>query len=269
MPITIKNTLATTLILILLAAVNHAGHAEEPPAIEPVPVSDAVAPETTFPVLRAALSRIFPDRQIDSIAPAPVPGLYEVIYGADVLYLTEDGKHLIQGDIYALDTRTNVTEAKRAAGRSRIMASIDPDTMIIFKPEKTRYVVSVFTDIDCGYCRKLHSEINSYLSRGIEIRYLAFPRTGVNTPSYFKAVTAWCAKNRQQALTLAKTGADIPFRTCDNPVDEHLAVARELGVSGTPTLVLADGSILPGYVPAKRLERYLDELSHTDPAVTP
>ena len=267
MPRTINNSLATTLILVLLTTVNHAGHAAESVAIEPGPASYTAAADTTFPSLRAALSRIFPGRKVDSIGPAPVPGLYEVIYGADIYYLSADGKQLIEGDIYALDTRANLTEAKRSAGRSRIMASVDPDTMIIFKPEKTRFVVSVFTDIDCGYCRKLHSEIDDYLARGIEIRYLAFPRTGVNTPSYFKAVTAWCAKNRQQALTLAKTGAEIPFRSCDNPVDEHLAVARELGVTGTPTLVLADGSILPGYVPAKQLERYLEEQSHA--TVTP
>jgi len=259
---TVNILLATVILTLpLLSLGNPAGHAAES--------ADDTGPEAyiVIPVLKTALARIFPGRQPDSINPAPIAGLYEVIYGADIYYLTADGKYLIQGDIYALDSQTNVTESKRAAGRARLMATVDPETMIIFKPDKTRYIVSVFTDIDCGYCRKLHSEIDSYLDRGIEIRYLAYPRTGFNTPSYFKAVTAWCSKNRQQALTVAKTGAETEYQTCDNPVADHMAVARKLGVTGTPTLILSDGSMLPGYVPADRLKHYLDEQLQIAPVV--
>jgi len=257
---TVNNLIATVILtLLLLLLGNPAGHTAE--AADTGPEAYSV-----IPALKTALARIFPGRQADSINPAPIAGLYEVIYGADIYYLTADGKHLIQGDIFALDSQTNITESRRAAGRARLMATVDPETMIIFKPDKTRYIVSVFTDIDCGYCRKLHSEIDSYLARGIEIRYLAYPRSGLNTPSYFKAVTAWCSKDRQQALTVAKTGAEIKYQTCDNPVAEHMAVARKVGVTGTPTLILSDGSMLPGYVPADRLIHYLDEQLQIAPA---
>ena len=178
----------------------------------------------------------------------------------EVYFISEDGKNLLQGDLYNLDTKKNLTEGKRAGGRLKVIDAIDPATMIIFKPTKTRYVVDVFTDLDCAYCRKLHSEIDSYLAEGIEIRYLAYPRSGYRTRSYFKAVSAWCADDRKMALTKAKAGEDIESKTCNNPVDEHMAAADKLGITGTPTLIMPDGSIVPGYVPAKQLAKILTTL---------
>ena len=207
--------------------------------------------------IKQTLLRIIPGRQPDTITLSAVPGIYEVMYGSDIFYLTADGKHLLQGDIYDMDRQINLTEGKRAIGRASVIEGIDPATMITFKPAKTSYVVNIFTDIDCGYCRKLHSEIDSYLARGIEIRYLAYPRSGANTRSYFKAVSAWCADDRQQALTIAKSGTDIENKSCVNPVDQHMAAANQLGITGTPTLILANGNMLPGYIPADRLEQYL------------
>jgi len=204
------------------------------------------------------LRRIIPGRQVDSVSPTVIPGMYEVAFGADIFYLSADGKHLLQGDLYDLDSQTNLTEGKRSNGRIKVIAGIDPATMIAFKPKETRHVVTVFTDIDCGYCRKLHREIDSYLARGIEIRYLAYPRSGKNTPSYFKAVSAWCADDRQQALTIAKSGVETENKSCEHPVDQHMAAANQLGITGTPTLTFADGSMIPGYMPADRLELYLN-----------
>jgi thiol:disulfide interchange protein DsbC len=218
----------------------------------------ALADATPVPAaLEDSLNRLLPDRKADSIQATPIEGLYEAIYGGDIFYITADGKYLLQGDLYALESHKNLTEAKRADARLKVVDAIDPSTMIIFKPAKTRYVVDVFTDLDCAYCRKLHSEIDSYLAEGIEIRYLAFPRSGYRTRSYYKAISAWCADDPKAALTKAKAGENIASKTCDSPVDQHMAAAHELGITGTPTLIMPDGSMVPGYVPAKQLARML------------
>lgn len=208
-----------------------------------------------------ALQQIIPGIEPDKVIESPIAGLYEARYGTNILYLTSDGRYLIQGDLFDTSTQTNLSEIKRAAVRITSINSIDSASLIIFKPEKTRHVVTIFTDIDCGYCRKMHREMADYLQQGIEIRYAAYPRSGANTESYYKAVTAWCADDRQQALTKAKAGQDLPTIKCpSHPVDQHMKIANDLGITGTPTLVLADGSILPGYVPAARLRQYLDSL---------
>jgi thiol:disulfide interchange protein DsbC len=125
--------------------------------------------------------------------------------------------------------------------------------MIIYSPKQVKHRVTVFTDIDCQYCRRLHQEMAELNGMGIEVRYLLFPRAGVGSKSYDKAVTVWCSANRQQALTDSKAGKNLPNKTCDNPVDKHMALVEKLGITGTPTMVLEDGSMIPGYVPAARL----------------
>jgi len=204
------------------------------------------------------LAKIIPDEKPDAVTKSPVSGLYEVVYGPDIMYLTGDGRFLLQGDLVDLELQKNLTEEKRSSARLKVIESIDPDTMISFAPKKVKHVVTVFTDIDCPYCRKMHSQIQDYLDRGIEVRYLAFPRSGLNTPSYFKAVSVWCADDRKEALTVAKAGGKIDDKTCDNPVRSHMEVGSQVGVTGTPTIVLEDGSVMPGYVPAQQLSALLD-----------
>jgi len=209
--------------------------------------------------VKETLTRIIPNEKPDAITRSPVSGLYEVIYGPEIMYVTGDGRFLLQGDVVDLESKKNLTEEKRSAGRRKLIASIDPDTMIVFSPPEVKHVVNVFTDIDCPYCRKMHSEIADYNREGIEIRYLAFPRSGLNTPSYFKAVSVWCAKDRKEALTISKAGGKIDDKTCDNPVQSHMMMGYQVGVTGTPTLVLEDGSVMPGYVPPRQLSVLLDE----------
>jgi len=211
--------------------------------------------------VKEILAKVIPHEKPDSITKSPVPGIYEVIYGPEIIYLTSDGRYLLQGDVVDLETQKNLTEEKRSAGRRKLIESIDPDTMIIFSPEKVKHVVTVFTDIDCPYCRKLHQQIADYNREGIEIRYLAFPRSGLNTPSYYKAVSVWCAKDRKEALTISKAGGKIDDKTCDNPVQSHMMMGNQVGVTGTPTLVFEDGSVMPGYVPPRQLSVLLDERS--------
>ena len=210
------------------------------------------------PALKKVLSALAPGKTPDRLEPSPVPGLYEVVYGPQVFYVSKDGRFVVDGDVVDVKLGKNLTEELRAAGRLKLINSIDPANMIIFAPKHVKHVVTVFTDVDCPYCRKMHSHIAEYNQYGIEVRYLAFPRTGVNTPSYFKAVSVWCAADRKKALTEAKLGKPVPMRKCNSPVDHQLTLAGKLGISGTPTIILEDGSVLPGYVPPKKLSQYLD-----------
>ena len=131
--------------------------------------------------------------------------------------------------------------------------------MIIFQPEHSQYKVFVFTDIDCGYCRKLHSEIDQYMAEGITIQYLFFPRAGKGSESYKKAVSVWCSDDRNAALTAAKKGNKPEEKTCPNPVDAHMKLGTEFEARGTPMIVTEKGTIYPGYLPAKQLAEVLKE----------
>jgi thiol:disulfide interchange protein DsbC len=197
--------------------------------------------------------------KVDSIRTTPITGLYEVALGPRLVYMTENGRYLLQGNIIDVDKKENITEARAGAARLRAIDALGEDQMLVFGPKNAPHTVTVFTDIDCGFCRKLHSEMASYNDAGIRVRYLFFPRAGEGSEAYRKAVSVWCASDRKQAMTDAKAGKDVPAKTCPNPVDEHLAMGDLVGVNGTPFMVLPDGGDLPGYVPAERLKRILAE----------
>ena len=195
--------------------------------------------------------------EVRSVQPSKVPGLYEVMVDRGAIYVTEDARYLIAGSLYeARDSGlVNLTEEKNAVERRRIAAEIDPARTIAFAPEgDTLASVLVFTDTDCGYCRKLHQDIAGYNDRGIEVRYLAFPRAGIGSPTYDKMVSAWCAENPRGALTALKRGEGIPERYCeDHPVGVQYELGQTLGISGTPSILLPDGTMLPGYAPPEQL----------------
>jgi thiol:disulfide interchange protein DsbC len=178
--------------------------------------------------------------------------------GANIYYVSDDAKYLIQGRLVDLATRTDLTEAKLSGSRKLALEKLGVDKMIVFKPKIGKYKVSVFTDIDCGYCRKLHSEIDQYLSQGITIQYLFFPRAGKGSDSYNKAVSVWCSDDRNAALTAAKKDQKLPAKTCVNPVDEHMQLATDFDVKGTPMIVTEKGNVFPGYLPAKQLVEALE-----------
>lgn len=192
---------------------------------------------------------------------SPVAGLYEVeAEGGNYLHVAADCRHLLVGDLWEKrgDQVISLTGAKRTAKqRTRLrqaVAEVPASEMIIFEPANdTRAVVSVFTDTDCGYCRKLHAAMDDYHALGIEVRYLAFPRAGVNSGTYDKMVSAWCAENPKAALTALKRGEGIPSRTCAHPVGKQHAIAQDVGLTGTPALVLEDGTLLPGFLEADAL----------------
>ena len=200
-----------------------------------------------------ALRQLDPEFKIDQMELSPVQGLYEVTLGTQVVYVTADGKYLLQGHLMDLGKREDITETKLNRVKKSALAKVSIDQMIVFSPANPKYTITVFTDIDCGYCRKLHSEINDFMAEGIAVRYLFFPRSGLGTPSYKKAVSVWCAADRKQALTDAKAGKEPSEKTCTNPVAENMKLGELLGVTGTPAILLEDGQLLPGYMPAKRM----------------
>jgi thiol:disulfide interchange protein DsbC len=222
------------------------------------------APLDGTEAIRARLHALIPDLRPDSIKPTPVDGVYEVRYGAQVLYLSGDGRYYFRGNLMDLKQHKDLTEAARSKARVDMLSKVDERQMIVFSPKNPKYTITVFTDIDCPYCRKLHFQIAQYMSEGIKVRYLAFPRAGVNSPSYDKAVNVWCADNRRVALTRAKRDEPIPHKTCKNPIKAQMKLGRLLGVSGTPAIVLENGEMIPGYQPPRVLAAALAKLDRSD-----
>ncbi len=214
--------------------------------------SDAVPQELT-----AALDNLMPGTKPSSIEATPMPGIYEVSYGSTIFYFNKDASLMFRGDIIDVKNRVNLTEQKRGAARGKLLNSMDESKMIIFPAKNEIAKVTVFTDIDCPYCVKLHREMKDYNKEGITVRYMSYPRAGLGSRSYQKAVNVWCADNPAQALTDAKEGKPIPNKTCDNPVAAQFQLGQALGVQGTPAIFLEDGTSLPGYIPPKRLAKVI------------
>lgn len=235
----LKNTVHSLLALALVSSTFYA-HADE----------DAI---------RKALAHSMPSIKIDSVKPSEAKGIYELSVGANILYVSEDGKYMLQGHLIDIEARKDLTELKLADSRKQVIEKLGEDKMIVFKPEKSKYKVSIFTDIDCGYCRKLHSEMDQYMAEGITIQYLFYPRAGKGSDAYNKAVAVWCAEDRNAALTNAKNGKSLDMKTCENPVDEHMQLGVEFEARGTPMIVSEKGNVFPGYVPAKQLAKALSQ----------
>jgi thiol:disulfide interchange protein DsbC len=199
-----------------------------------------------------------------AIKDSPLPGVYQVAVGSSVAYVTADGRYFIEGDIYDLKTNENLTEDTRSKTRAALLAGVSRDDMIVFSPKdgKVKHTITMFTDIDCGYCRQFHRDIDKVTALGIEVHYLFYPRTGPNTESWTKAEEVWCAKDRKSALTKAKLGGALPDAKCaDNPVQADWDLGRQVGVRGTPAIFAENGALVGGYLPPKELEQRLDEIA--------
>ncbi len=211
----------------------------------------AIAKST--PELDAALDKLMPGTVPTSIEETLMPGIYEVSFGSTIFYFNKDASMLFRGDMIDVKTRTNLTEKKRGEARGKLLNSMDESQMIVYPAKDEKAKVTVFTDIDCPYCVKLHREMSDYNAEGITIRYMAYPRSGIGTRSYNKAVSVWCSDDPAKAMGDAKEGNSLPEKSCDNPVAQQFQLGQALGVQGTPAMFLEDGTSLPGYVPAKRL----------------
>ncbi len=205
--------------------------------------------------LAARMAKLFPKEKITDVSPAPIPGLYEVLVGASLFYVSADGRYVVHGDLIDLDAHVNVSDQRRAQARKQVFEAMDTQGYIEFpsKTKETRKTLYVFTDIDCGYCRKMHAEVGRLNDAGIAVRYLAFPRTGTKGPSFDKAVAVWCAPNRQEALTQSKLGVTVDSQKCDNPVAKEFELGNAMGVTGTPAVYTDEGKHIGGYVPAEEL----------------
>ena len=245
-------TLAAIALAFLAASLNVRAAAADPvPA--PLPAADP----------RPALLKLLPaGSKLDDLKPSPIPGIYEFMQGADVSYLTADGKYFIDGNVYDMDTRTNLTEAVRSRARVALIGAVPESQMVIFSPDKPRYTITVFTDVDCAYCRKLHSEMAELNKLGVRVRYVFYPRTGPDTESWHKAEAVWCSANRNEALTRAKAGAVMDLtKTCGaTPVAREYELGQSIGVRGTPAIVTETGDLIEGYMPPQELVQQLKTL---------
>jgi thiol:disulfide interchange protein DsbC len=205
--------------------------------------------------LAARMAKLFPKEKITDVSPAPIPGLYEVLVGASLFYVSADGRYVVHGDVIDLDAHVNVSDQRRAQARKQVFETMDTQGYIEFpsKTKETTKTLYVFTDIDCGYCRKMHAEVGRLNDAGIAVRYLAFPRTGTKGPSFDKAVAVWCAPNRQEALTQSKLGVAVDSQKCDNPVAKEFELGNAMGVTGTPAVYTDEGKHIGGYLPAEEL----------------
>jgi thiol:disulfide interchange protein DsbC len=239
-----KNLLALIFTALLVAPV---AHAETDPAAEEK--------------IRNSLKILLPNLVPDTVRATPAEGFYEVTFGSRLVYVTGDGRFLFQGKMIDLETRTELTEQRLSALKKEALDKLDESQMVVYGPEDAEHTVTVFTDIDCGFCRRLHQEMAQYNEEGIRIRYLFYPRAGIGSDSYDKAVSVWCADDRRNAMDLAKAGKAIDKKSCENPVDEHYALGQAMRLQGTPALMFENGEMVPGYVPPKKLRQALDQSS--------
>jgi len=209
---------------------------------------------------RERIAELFDSIAAEDIFTSPVEGWYTIRKGSVVAYISTDGRYLLQGDIIDLDKQVNLTEESRELSRRDLMSGVDDDQVIAFSPEEVKYSVSVFTDVDCTYCRRLHSQINDYMAYGIEVRYLMYPRGGPASRTWNTAEEIWCASDRANALTMAKLDRDFESSKCDaSMVQDHYILGQEVGLSGTPAIVFEDGELAAGYLPPDALKMRLEQ----------
>ncbi len=214
--------------------------------------------DTDIKQVHAAVQKMIPTVPLEAIQPSPLPGLYQVMIPPQMFYISADGRFAVDGDLIDLHTGQNVTTRERDKMRITAINAQGEESMIVYSPKNPSHTVTVFTDIDCGYCRKLHKEIDQYNKAGIKVRYMAYPRAGLGSGSYQKAVNVWCSKDKNDALTRAKLGEEIKAKDCDNPVAQQYELGQRLGLRGTPAIITEQGQLLPGYVPADRLKMMLN-----------
>jgi thiol:disulfide interchange protein DsbC len=206
---------------------------------------------------RAVIVKKFPELKLEDVQSSPVAGIYQIPMGADMAYVSADGRYLFAGDLFEIDSRTNVTEQGRATNRVKLLAKLDERDMIVFSPKHT---ITVFTDVECGYCRKLHGQIDQLTKLGVKVRYAAYPRSGPGTDDWQKMEAVWCAKDRQSAITQAKLGQVVKSENCGaTPIGKQFELGEDLGVRGTPAIFTRTGEYIGGYLAPADLVKALDK----------
>ncbi|HTV87222.1 MAG TPA: thioredoxin fold domain-containing protein [Dyella sp.] len=230
-------------------------------AIAQATVSAPPVASTPENIVRQTIQRLVPRAVIDQVTPAPLPGFYQVIASGHLVYVSADGKYVMNGDLIDGVKGGSLTEDAWAAYRKAELAKVPVSDRIVFAPAHPKYTVTVFTDVTCPYCRVLHSQIDALNKEGIAVQYLAWPRSGVIgddgklTSTYNEMVSIWCASDRNNAFTAAKKGRDPKPMTCKNPVKDEFDLGLKLGVTGTPSVYAEDGTLIGGYLsPTDMLE---------------
>ncbi len=208
--------------------------------------------------LAEVLAKVFVGAVPEAVPSAELDGFYEVVFGQNIFYFSADGRYALRGDLYDVAENRNLTEERRGRARLDTLGRLGEESMIVFAPSEAKHTVTVFTDVDCSYCAKLHRQMADYNRRGIAIRYVAFPRAGIGSPTYDKMVSVWCADDPHQAIGDAKFGRPVPERTCDNLVSAQYVAGQEIGVRGTPAILLQSGELLGGYLSPDDLLTHLE-----------
>ena len=217
---------------------------------------DACAGETE---VRAALQKLSPAAKVESIAEAAGTGYYEAVVDGQILYVSADGASVFAGELWRVDGRRNLTVLRKNELRRDALQRLGAQDRIVFPAAQPKHVVTVFTDFDCGYCQRMHHDIAEYNRRGITVEYVLFPRGGLGSASFAKAVSVWCAADRKQAFTFAKGGGEPPPKQCENKLGENYALAQRIGVTGTPMVIAGNGD-MGGYLPPDQLLARLDAI---------
>lgn len=207
----------------------------------------------------AAIRKLNSEVVIDKVGPAPMPGFREVIVSGQVLYVSDDGRYVMQGALLDMDTKRDLSQQALAGVRKDLIGKIPPSERIVFASPNPKYTVTVFTDIECGYCRKLHEDIAEYNRQGIAVEYVAFPRMGPGSDDFRHMEAVWCSNDRRKALTDAKRGKSPQAARCTNPVMQHYEIGRRAGLTGTPLIIASNGMGPPGYLPPAQLKQWLDQ----------
>lgn len=233
------------------------------PAQKPAKVAATSTPpaSTSVPAdVRARVVAKLPGASPADVAASPIPGLYEVTMGGLIAYVSADGKYLVSGSIYDLATESNLTAKRRNDARSKALAAAREDQMIVFSPANPKMTVTVFTDVDCGYCRKFHSQIADLNKAGVRVRYVPFPRTGPGTESWRKAESVWCASDRKDALTRAKRGEEVKSKNCgDAMIKAGFEMGEDFGLEGTPAIYTQSGEYIGGFLTPEQLVALVQE----------
>ncbi len=224
------------------------------------------ADDPAIEAVRAKMGTMFEEIKPENVNASPIDGWYTVQKGSIVAYVSKDGRYLLQGDLIDLDEQVNLSERSRVDARRVLISSLDDDQGILFSPQEVKYRVTVFTDVECTYCRKLHSQIDDYLAQGIEIRYMLYPRNGPASPSWSTSENVWCASDRQGALTAAKLDHTFASHKCNaSSVTESYMLGQDVGLTGTPAIVFEDGTLISGYLPPEALAARLHKATKSQP----
>jgi len=224
-------------------------------------LTPVLAAADDYDQVRERLSSLVNGETNISIAESPLPGILQVRLGSDIVYMTDDGRYLLQGRVLDLDTREDITDQAKSKIRQELIDGIDYEKLISYGPEDSEFEIIVFTDVDCGYCRRLHQQVEEYNDAGIRISYAAFPRAGAGSETFRKMTSVWCSDDQQAAMDLAKGGGTPEPAECDAPVSKQYQLGQSVGVTGTPALVTPGGDLIPGYVPPNDLRVRLEQLA--------